>query len=45
MRLDHQLMDEIAGTDGGGPIYTRVLRKMGKDGWLGVGWPETYSAR
>ena len=25
-----------------GPSYRRVIRQMGKDGWLGVGWPKEY---
>jgi alkylation response protein AidB-like acyl-CoA dehydrogenase len=35
-----ELLDEITGTDGGGPLYTRALRRMGADGWLGIGWPK-----
>jgi len=35
-----ELLDEISGTDGGGPIYMRALRRMGADGWLGIGWPK-----
>lgn len=29
----------------GGPTFTRILRRMGKDGWLGLGWPEEYGGR
>ncbi len=25
-----------------GPTYQRVIRQMGEDGWMGVGWPEEY---
>ena len=25
-----------------GPSYRRVIRRMGADGWLGVGWPKEY---
>jgi alkylation response protein AidB-like acyl-CoA dehydrogenase len=39
------LLDEIAGSDGGGPLYTRALRKMGRDGWLGIGWPVEVGGR
>ena len=28
-----------------GPTYREVVRRMGKDGWLGVGWPEAYGGR
>ena len=24
------------------PTYTRYIRQMGRDGWLGLGWPEEY---
>ena len=29
----------------GGPTFDRILRKMGSDGWLGLGWPEEYGGR
>ncbi|MBM7519643.1 acyl-CoA dehydrogenase family protein [Nocardioides nitrophenolicus] len=29
----------------GGPVFDRVLRRMGKDGWLGLGFPEEYGGR
>jgi alkylation response protein AidB-like acyl-CoA dehydrogenase len=25
-----------------GPVYREVVRRMGRDGWLGVGWPAEY---
>ena len=30
------------GTDRHGPTYQRVVRQMGTDGWMGVGWPREY---
>src|SRR5690606_15537094 len=36
------LLTEVQGTDGGGPLYTKALRRMGADGWLGIGWPAEY---
>ncbi len=36
---------ELAESEGGGPEYTRVLRKLGADGWLGIGWPRTYGGQ
>jgi 3-oxocholest-4-en-26-oyl-CoA dehydrogenase alpha subunit len=36
------VLAENLGTEGGGPLYTRALRQMGADGWLGVGWPKEY---
>ena len=29
----------------GGPTYRETIRQMGKDGWLGVGWPEEYGGQ
>ncbi|GAB3007040.1 acyl-CoA dehydrogenase family protein [Amycolatopsis acidiphila] len=28
-----------------GEVYRRIVRRMGKDGWLGVGWPKEYGGR
>lgn len=25
-----------------GPTYERLIRRLGEDGWMGVGWPEEY---
>lgn len=25
-----------------GPTYERMIRRLGTDGWMGVGWPEEY---
>ncbi|QDQ96126.1 acyl-CoA dehydrogenase family protein [Tomitella fengzijianii] len=35
------LMDQTEG----GPVFDRILRKMGADGWLGLGWPAEYGGR
>jgi alkylation response protein AidB-like acyl-CoA dehydrogenase len=40
-----ELHDEIRGTEGGGPEYTRILEQMGKDGLLGIGWPREYGGQ
>src|SRR5687768_1530418 len=40
-----ELEQEIAETESGGPLYTRALRRMGKDGWLGIGWPKRYGGQ
>src|SRR5215472_736951 len=32
-------------TERHGPVYRDVIRRMGRDGWLGVGWPEEYGGR
>ena len=41
-----ELKSELAsGGEGGGPEYRRALRKMGADGWLGIGWPREYGGQ
>jgi 3-oxo-4-pregnene-20-carboxyl-CoA dehydrogenase beta subunit len=32
-------------TDRHGEVYRRVVRRMGSDGWLGVGWPVSFGGR
>jgi alkylation response protein AidB-like acyl-CoA dehydrogenase len=29
----------------GGPTFERIYRQMGRDGWLGLGWPKEYGGR
>jgi alkylation response protein AidB-like acyl-CoA dehydrogenase len=36
---------EMAVTEGGGPEYMKALKKMGAEGWLGVGWPKEYGGQ
>ncbi len=41
-----ELREELAaGGEGGGPEYSKALRKMGSDGWLGIGWPEEFGGQ
>jgi alkylation response protein AidB-like acyl-CoA dehydrogenase len=35
----------LAVTEGGRPEYMKALKKMGADGWLGVGWPTKYGGQ
>jgi len=32
-------------TERHGTVYREVVRRMGRDGWLGVGWPAAYGGR
>jgi alkylation response protein AidB-like acyl-CoA dehydrogenase len=32
-------------TERHGPVYREVVRRMGRDGWLGLGWPAEYGGR
>jgi alkylation response protein AidB-like acyl-CoA dehydrogenase len=29
----------------GGPVYRETVLQMGKDGWLGIGWPKQYGGQ
>lgn len=43
--VNDELLAEIGGTEGGGPLYTKALRRMGADGWLGIGWPKEFGGQ
>jgi alkylation response protein AidB-like acyl-CoA dehydrogenase len=36
------LVADVEGTPSDVPAYIRYIRRMGHDGWLGLGWPEEY---
>jgi 3-oxo-4-pregnene-20-carboxyl-CoA dehydrogenase beta subunit len=36
---------EVMLTDRHGAVYRDVVRRMGRDGWLGIGWPVEYGGR
>src|SRR6266851_4180614 len=36
---------EAMGTDRHGKAYQQLIRRMGSDGWLGVGWPAQFGGR
>ncbi len=31
--------------EGGGPLWRAALAQMGRDGWIGLGWPRDYGGR
>jgi hypothetical protein len=33
------------GSEGGGPEYRRILKRLADDGWLGIGWPKEYGGQ
>ncbi len=43
--LTPEVRAEIARTHGVGETMRRVVRQMGEDGWLGIGWPTEYGGR
>ncbi len=36
---------EFSVSEGGGPHYQRIMRQLGADGWLGVGWPKEFGGQ
>jgi alkylation response protein AidB-like acyl-CoA dehydrogenase len=40
-----ELEEEISTLESGGPLARRALARMGKDGWLGIGWPKEYGGQ
>ena len=35
----------LPGPEAGGDAYRDLVRQMGTDGWLGVGWPKEYGGQ
>jgi alkylation response protein AidB-like acyl-CoA dehydrogenase len=40
-----ELTQEVTIGEGGGPLFRAAMKKMGRDRWLGVGWPKEYGGR
>ncbi len=43
--LTPEVRAELTGAGGVGDANRRVVRQMGEDGWLGVGWPKEWGGR
>ena len=43
--LTPERRDVLKGGESGGTAYRDVVRQMGRDGWLGVGWPKEYGGQ
>jgi alkylation response protein AidB-like acyl-CoA dehydrogenase len=43
--LTPDIVDELAASEGVGPVSREVVRQMGRDGWLGLGWPAEYGGQ
>jgi 3-oxocholest-4-en-26-oyl-CoA dehydrogenase alpha subunit len=43
--LTPEVEAELAESHGVGPALRRVVRQMGEDGWLGIGWPVEYGGQ
>ena len=40
-----EVQAEVATGETGGPASLAAVRKMGADGWLGIGWPKEYGGQ
>ena len=44
--MTDELVKELRGDgEGGGPLFRATMKQMGRDGLLGVGWPEEYGGQ
>jgi alkylation response protein AidB-like acyl-CoA dehydrogenase len=43
--LPDEVRTELGGPGEGGPLYRRLVRQMGADGWLGIGWPREHGGQ
>jgi 3-oxocholest-4-en-26-oyl-CoA dehydrogenase alpha subunit len=43
--LTPEIVEELGKGHGIGPVMRKVVRQMGADGWLGIGWPEEYGGQ
>ena len=43
--VTEDVLAEVTGSEGGGPLYRKCMEKMGVDGWLGIGWPTEYGGQ
>src|ERR1700686_207586 len=40
-----RLVEEVGADGTEASTYTRCIRRMGEDGWLGLGWPQEYGGQ
>jgi 3-oxocholest-4-en-26-oyl-CoA dehydrogenase alpha subunit len=40
-----EVQEEVGRGETGGPACLEAVRKMGRDGWLGIGWPTEYGGQ
>src|SRR5688572_4300261 len=43
--LTPEVRAKLSGGGGVGPENRKIVKQMGADGWLGVGWPKEYGGR
>jgi alkylation response protein AidB-like acyl-CoA dehydrogenase len=43
--LTPDVVEELARSEGGGPVARRIWKQMAADGWAGIGWPREYGGQ
>ena len=43
--LTPEIREKLHAEHGCGPTHRQVVRQMGADGWLGIGWPKEYGGQ
>jgi alkylation response protein AidB-like acyl-CoA dehydrogenase len=43
--MTEELTTEVSVGEGGGPLFRAAMKKLGNDGWLGIGWPKEYGGQ
>jgi 3-oxocholest-4-en-26-oyl-CoA dehydrogenase alpha subunit len=43
--LTPEVRAELGAAGEGSPVFRTVVRKIGADGWLGIGWPKEYGGQ
>ena len=43
--LTPEVREALAAEDGCGPVHREIVGRLGRDGWLTVGWPTEYGGR
>ena len=43
--LTDEIREQLHREAGCGPVHRQVIRQMGGDGWLGIGWPKEYGGQ
>ena len=44
-RITPELLAEVKSNPDGGPLWRKYILELGKDGWLGIGWPVEYGGQ
>jgi alkylation response protein AidB-like acyl-CoA dehydrogenase len=43
--LTPEVREQLAREHGTGPVTRQIVRRMGSDGWLGIGWPKEFGGQ